>query len=148
MPKVKIHALLISLTVTAAATAPLSAGPAGRTIVASRTLQAALGQPLVHVQLSDKERVLTARPTPLDQLRGDGQETVRSFPAFLDTGSSAFVISRATAERFGIESVVDATYREVGLHGSISLGVSQPYGVALADFHGQASDPDEFRKIR
>ncbi len=105
-------------------------------VVVEGTLEAALGQPMVQVRLSDGRRVLTGRSTELEQLLGEADEVVRSFPAFLDTGAGSFVISRSTAERFGVEAAPDAVYIEVGLHGEVEMGVSRPYSVALAGSDG------------
>ncbi|MHC4129259.1 MAG: aspartyl protease family protein [Planctomycetota bacterium] len=121
-----------------------AAGPA-QEIVVAHTLEAALGQPLVHVQFRDGKRVLTARPTDLQRLMGDDRGVVRSFTAHLDTGSSGLVISRATASRFGLEAVPDAAFHEVGLHGAVRMGISRPYAVALGDFSGvRSEEPEEF----
>lgn len=104
--------------------------------VVEGTLEAALGQPMVQVRLVDGRRVLTGRSSELERLLGQEDEVVRSFPAFLDTGAGSFVISRATAQRFGVEAMPDAVYHEVGLHGEVQMGVSRPYSVALAGSDG------------
>jgi hypothetical protein len=49
----------------------VGAGKPPKTIVVAGTLEAAVGQPLVHVQLKDGKRVLTAQPTELERLLGD-----------------------------------------------------------------------------
>ncbi|MHC4217459.1 MAG: aspartyl protease family protein [Planctomycetota bacterium] len=121
------------------------AGKPTRTVVVTGTLEAALGQPLVHVQLKDGKRVLTARPTELDRLLGRPDGDVRSFTAFLDTGSSAFVLSKSTADRFGLEAVPEAAFHEFGLHGAVRMGVSRPCAVGLGDFSGVPTEtPSEF----
>jgi hypothetical protein len=139
-------AALVVLLASAVATPPrVTAAPPRKTVVVEGTLEAAVGQPMVHVQLSDGKRALSAQPTELERLLGDAPREAWSFPAYLDTGSSAFVISKSTAARFGVEPVPDAIYHEVGLHGAVQMGVSCPYRVALGDDTGVASElPDEF----
>src|SRR5688572_4857550 len=74
-------------------------------LVIENTLEAALGQPRVRVELSTKDGPLSAKPAgdpALRELLGDDRTVERSFPAFLDTGASGHVISKSTADRFGI----------------------------------------------
>jgi hypothetical protein len=141
-------ALAAALAGANAAPRPAMAAAPGEPVVVAGTLEAAVGQPLVHVQLRDGKRILTAAPTELERLLDDGAGEVRSFTAYLDTGSSAFVISRSTAARFGVEAVPGAVYHEVGLHGSVQMGVSRPYGVALGDYSGEPTEvPAEFLSV-
>ncbi|MCP3904394.1 MAG: hypothetical protein GY715_12260 [Planctomycetes bacterium] len=120
----------------------------GREVVVTGTLEAATGQPMVHLRISDRERVLTAKPGALQELLGD-DAIMRSLPAYLDTGASGYVISSETAARFGIARDEDSVYHEVGLHGEVPMGVSRPYALAVA---GVAGDPahaaGEFRELR
>jgi hypothetical protein len=126
----------------------VGAGKPPTTIVVAGTLEAAVGQPLVHVQVKDGKRVLTARRTELERLLGDAEGFAWSFTAHLDTGSSSYVISKSTAARFGIEAVEDAAYHEVGLHGVVRMGVSRPYSLSLGDFGGAPSEePEEFLNV-
>ncbi|MHC4825260.1 MAG: aspartyl protease family protein [Planctomycetota bacterium] len=131
-----------------ACVALVGAGKPPKTIVVAGTLEAAVGQPLVHVQVKDGKRVLTARRTELERILGDAEGHAWSFPAYLDTGSSSYVISKSTAARFGIEAVENAVYQEVGLHGAVQMGVSRPYSVALGDFSGDRTEaPEEFLNV-
>jgi hypothetical protein len=124
------------------------AGKPPKTIVVAGTLEAAVGQPLVHVQVKDGKRVLTARRTELERLLGDAEGAAWSFTAHLDTGSSSYVISKSTASRFGIEAVESAVYQEVGLHGAVQMGVSRPYSLSLGDFGGALSEePQDFLNV-
>jgi hypothetical protein len=114
-------------------------------IVIENTLEATLAQPRVRVQLSDKGGPLTGKPADdagLRELLGDEQTVDRSFIAFLDTGASGHVISKSTAERFGVTSRENAIYHEVGLHGETQVGVSMPYQLGLAGVDGQTVDDD------
>ena len=106
-------------------------------IVIDGTQEAALGQPRVHVQLGGAGAALKGKPepSPLDP-DPETDRPVRSFIAFLDTGASGYLISKSTAERFGVKAEPDAIYHEVGLHGATQVGVSTPYTLALADFSG------------
>ena len=134
-------------------------------IVIERTLEAAPGYPRVHVQLLRHNEPITGRGAALgglDALQGLGDmndldamlddllapqdQRVDSFPAFLDTGASGYVVSKSTAERFGLERVAGSRYHEVGLDGEIVLDVSEPYDTALADSTGRLRDtPGAFR---
>jgi hypothetical protein len=126
----------------------VGAGRPPKTLVVAGTLEAAVGQPLVHVQVKDGQRVLTARPTELERLLGDAGGAAWSFTAHLDTGSSSYVISKDTAARFGLEAVEDAAYHEVGLHGAVRMGVSRPYSLSLGDFGGALTEePVEFLNV-
>jgi len=119
-----------------------------RTTIVTGTLEAAIGQPMVHVQLRDGKRVLTGKPTELAGLLGGDDRPARSFPAYLDTGAGGFVISGATAERFGIAAVAGAEYMEVGLHGDVAMGVSAVYQLGLAGVAGDLTHPDgEFTTV-
>ena len=67
---------LAMVAVQAVAAAAL-AGATDTVIVVEGTLETSLGQPMVHVQLSDGRRVLTGRATELEQLLGEADEIVR-----------------------------------------------------------------------
>ena len=137
---------ILALLIVAVAV-PALAAPPKKQVVVERTLETAIGQPMVHVQLRQGNRVLTGQATELERLMGHDDVT-RSFPAFLDTGASAFVISGSTTRRFGIEATPDAVYHEVGLHGDVPMGVSRVYQVALADYIDPALGPGEFAVVR
>jgi len=126
---------------------PALAAPPKKSVVVERTLETAIGLPMVYVQLRQGNRVLTGLATELERLMGHDNVT-RSFPAFLDTGASAFVISSSTARRFGIEATSDAVYHEVGLHGDVPMGVSRVYRLGLADYIDPALGPGEFTIVR
>jgi len=106
------------------------------------TLQAAVAQPQIYVQLSENQRVLEGKSAlaeldlGLEDIVGHGG-IEKSFIAFLDTGASAYVISRSTASRFGIATQPDAVFHEVGLHGETPMDVSRPYTLALAEVSGK-----------
>jgi len=140
------------------ATRPAAASNRASTIIIEGTLEAAMGQPRIHVQLSDDKGVLSGKPLPAipglgdlgAALDGDRPTRDRSFIAYLDTGASGYVICKSTAERFGIQAQKDAAYHEVGLHGATLLGVSVPYNIALADSSGDADErpPAKFDPIQ
>jgi hypothetical protein len=139
----KRSAMLIAPMLTALAT--VSAGPQTaqrtpqaqtRVIAVEQTLEAALGQPRVHVRLANKKAPLTGDPAM--PLLDDGR--AHSFLAYLDTGASGYVISKTTAQRFGVQAQPEAVYNEVGLHGDTKVGVSQPYEVALAGATGELDE--------
>lgn len=112
-------------------------------VIIENTLEAALGQPRVWAQLRSEDGPLTAKPSgdpALRELLGDDRTVERAFLAFLDTGASGHVISKATAERFGIAARENAVYHEVGLHGETQVGVSVPYDLAIAGTSGDTND--------
>src|SRR5262249_44095141 len=111
-------------------------------IVIDGTLEASMDYARVEVRLRDGERTLSAESIDVlglqnirdindlnDMLDGKQKKKARDekFVAFLDTGASANVLSKATAARFGVEAVDGAVYHEVGLHGQTAMGVSKPY---------------------
>ena len=132
-------------------------------VVIEGTLQAVPGYPRVHVQLRRNGQVVTGEPAQLGGLGGlqglgdllqrqggrDAQPArARSFTAFLDTGASAYVISKSTADRFGLARIPNALYHETGLHGQIPMHVSRPYTVALSGTSGRIADePADFRVV-
>src|SRR5262245_16594691 len=63
------------------------------------TLEAALGQPRIVVQVSDGSHILAGEPGPLDM----NESRPTSFLAYLDTGASGHMLSKSTARRFGIK---------------------------------------------
>jgi hypothetical protein len=137
---------LVMLVLVAGAVVGAAAPPAPRatrTIVVEGTLAATMSPPRVHVQLRRGERILTAEPGLLD-----GFERVRSFPAYLDTGSSGHVLSRSTAGRFGVEADGESVYHEVGLHGETTVGVSVPLSFGLAGWDGDAAPPDRLPVVQ
>lgn len=67
------------------------------------------------------------------------------FPAILDTGASAYVLSPATVKRFNLEVIENAVYHEVGLHGQTPMGVTGQYALALGGSDGTiATKPGKF----
>ncbi|MEO1481297.1 MAG: retropepsin-like aspartic protease [Myxococcota bacterium] len=122
-------------------------GPAvgAKTVVVANTLEAALGHPKVQVQLRNGAHVLSG-PAPSSLLRRGAHpaQPSRSFPAYLDTGASASVLTEQTLIGFGGEVDRHGVYHEFGLHGEIEMGVSLPYGVALA---APGTSAEEFRVL-
>jgi hypothetical protein len=147
-----------------AATAPATP-PAnlGASIVITGTLEAAMEYPRVEVQVRLKDRVLTGQSTGAGLLRsikdladlvrlleGKAQDAMpdQSFSAILDTGASAHVLSRATAERFGVEAVPGAVYHETGLHGETPMGVSLPYSLSISGTDGDGAPTGGFHLLQ
>lgn len=99
-------------------------------VVMPRTLEAALSQPRVRVQLRDGHCILEGRPVGSSLgLEGLLPQEGPSlwFEAYLDTGASSLVVSAATAQQFTIQSEPGAVYHEVGLHGPNPMQVSRRY---------------------
>lgn len=132
-----------------AATQPLGTAPMvidGQAVVIIGTLQASMDYPRVNVQIRKGDKVVTGEGTGMSGLKGlrdladldklmngaGGGKPDESYQAFLDTGASAHVISKSTAERFKIEAAPNAVYHEVGLHGETAMGVSTPYALSIA----------------
>jgi hypothetical protein len=93
---------------------------------------AALDQPQIHALLQ--------RPGSSQPLSGsDGfGGTVFDIQAFLDTGTSGFVLSQETAQGLGIASETvngqNATYSDVGVVGNENFDISEPLNLSLAPF--------------
>lgn len=122
--------LVACLLATGAATSSLvQAGGARREVAVQASGQAALSQPMVTFQLRDPRsgKALAAQSDGLEDLLGGV-----TLLAILDTGASAHVLSRATAERYGVSSEPGARYVEVGMTGEITMAVSRPYDLALS----------------
>lgn len=145
---------------TAPATLPANVGTS---IVITGTLEAAMEYPRVEVQVRQKDRVLTGTPTGAGLLRniknladldrlldGKTQDATpdQSFTAILDTGASAHVLSKTTAERFGVEAVPGAVYHETGLHGETPMGVSRPYALSISGTDGDGAPAGGFRLVQ
>src|SRR5262245_28402628 len=108
----------------------------GRSVIAiDHTLQAALGQPRVWVQVSCGD----------DPIHVEDDPTTRSFLAYLDTGASGYVVGAKTAERFKLATIQGAIYNEVGLHGPTAVEVTQPYTISLS---GGTGEHDEVLRPR
>jgi hypothetical protein len=119
--------------------------PAKSTVITiDGTLEAALGQPQVQVQVMDGSRILTAEPelTALEDARSS------SFTAFLDTGAGGLVLSKATARRFGIVRRDGAEFHEVGLHGETTVDVSAPLQLYLSQQTIDYGPIDGHRKLK
>lgn len=118
----------------------------GNAVYIDNTLEAAVGQPRIHVRISRNGRPLqSANPLQgldlgLEDLLGAAAGPQTSFIAYLDTGASAYVLSESAANRFDITIDDNAIYHEVGLHGETPMGVTQPYELALADSNGLLND--------
>jgi len=139
---------LLTVATTLLVVAVAGAADRVREVVVTGTLEAATGQPMVHLRVSERGRVLTARPGALQELLGD-DAVMRSLPAYLDTGASGYVISAETAARFGIARDEDSVYHEVGLHGEVAMGVSRAYTLEIAGVDGDPTHAaGEFRELR
>ena len=139
------------------------AGPTTRTVRVGRTLEAVPGYPRVHAQLRKNGQAITGAPmklstlqslqqlgdlSDLDKMLETAQGPAQSFRAFLDTGASAYVISKTTAERFDIRKAPNAVYHETGLHGETPMNVSAPYTLALAGSSGKLmGTPGKFHVV-
>ncbi|MCX5659795.1 MAG: aspartyl protease family protein [Planctomycetota bacterium] len=136
----------------------LTDGPA---VIILGTLQASMDYPRVTVQIRKGDKVVTGASTgmpsfkalrdlgDLDKLMngGGGDKPDETFQAFLDTGASAHVISKSTAERFKIEATPNAAYHEVGLHGETEMGVSTPYALSIAGMGKADAGPPPFMPV-
>lgn len=93
---------------------------------------AALDQPQIHALLEQP-----GTNQPISAPDGFGG-TVFDIQAFLDTGTSGFVLSQETAQGLGIASETvngqNATYSDVGVAGTEDFDISQPLNLALAPF--------------
>ncbi len=120
------------------------------TTVIERTGEVSLTQPRVFVQLKRGQRILEGEGVVLEgfeeiELHEAG---ATSFAAFLDTGAGAYVISRTTAQRFGIITDPDSVYMDVGLHGDTAMTVSEPYTLSLSGTDGTMDDvPTTFELV-
>ena len=122
--------LVACLLAMSAAASPLAqAGWARREITVQASGQAALMQPMVTFQLRDRRsgKPLDPQPDGLEDLLGGVAPL-----AILDTGASAHVVSRTTAERYGVGAEHGARYVEVGMNGEVAMAVSRPYDLALS----------------
>jgi hypothetical protein len=138
-------ALIVALSTADAASAPQTADET-KSILVTGTEEAALGQPRVRVQLRQGDRILTGDapllPENLDDLGSGRREAF--ITAYLDTGASGCVLSKATARRFGVEHERDAAFHEIGLHGEsvvdISVALDVFAAIAEADKKQQAAE--------
>ncbi len=125
------------------------------------TLEASLDYPRVQVQLKQGDTPLTGENTgtvnmsaiqdinDLNKILDGKHRQARDdkFTAFFDTGASASVISKSTAERFGIQPVPDAVYHEVGLHGQTAMSVSKPYALLIRGITGLSEPNGDFQTV-
>ena len=143
------HPLIIATAVLFVAwsmSAVVMAGP--RIIVAGPTLEASPAYLRIEARLIDD----TDKPlhgdaakisdipglqdfADIDEMLNPGGEST-SFSAFLDTGASANVLSRSTADRFGVQRVQGGVYHETGLHGQTAMDVSLPYRLHIGEATG------------
>jgi hypothetical protein len=79
--------------------------------------------------------------------RRAGEDLLDDVPALgvLDTGASSFVLSTATAERFGVAAEPGARFVETGMTGEHAMAVSRPVGLAVLGGGGQARAPSQRR---
>jgi|GEM_PF-5638058 len=154
--RVQIILFLLALSLMPGVATSIScAQAAAQVITIDETLEAATGYLRIHTQITQSGKVLDAAPAQslLDQHGlGDlleaygvgGSQTSggrsTSFMAFLDTGASAVVFSKDTAERFNLQQEQGAVYHEFGLHGESPMMVSKPYGLSIAGASGTVAD--------
>lgn len=118
-------------------------------IIVRGTQEAALGQPRIIVQLRDGKRILTgeAQPSLDDPLALGDARRASSFQAYLDTGASGCVLSKATAERFSVEHERDAAFHEVGLGGESVVDVAAPLDLCVRNEKPSKTNPDAFTRV-
>jgi len=116
----------------------------GTIITVSETGQAALAQPKIMFELRDAKTGAPLRKSQddLTELLGEPQPL-----AFLDTGASSFIISKTTAERFGLRTDDAGRFVETGMSGDHAMEVSIPYTLALTH-HPLAMTDDPGRDPR
>lgn len=108
---------------------------------------AALDQPQIHALL---ERPGDTQPISADDGFGG---TTFDIQAFLDTGTSGFILSQETAQGLGINSQVvngqNATYSDYGVAGSEDFDISEPLNISLAPFSPTADvdNPADFQTV-
>ncbi len=134
---------------------------ASGSVLITGTLEASLDYPRVQVQLRQGDAALTGENAGTVNMGAiqdindlnkilDGkhkQERADNFNAFFDTGASASVISKATAQRFGIQAVEGAVYHEVGLHGQTAMNVSKPYTLLIRGITGLTEPNGEYKMV-
>lgn len=134
--------------------------PSGSVLITG-TLEASLDYPRVQVRLLQGQTPLTGENAGTVNIGAiqdindlnrilDGkhkQERDDKFTAFFDTGASASVISKATAQRFVIQAVEGAVYHEVGLHGQTAMSVSKPYTLLIRGISGLSEPNGDFRTV-
>jgi hypothetical protein len=93
---------------------------------------AAFDQPQIHAAIS---RPGSTQPLSADDGFGG---TTFDVQAFLDTGTSGFVLSQETAQGLGIQSEQvngqNATYSDFGVVGAEDFDISEPLNISLAPF--------------
>lgn len=116
-------------------------------MVISGVQPAAFDQPQIHAAIS--------RPgstQPLSASDGFGGTTF-DVQAFLDTGTSGFVLSQETAQGLGINSEQvngqNATYYDFGVVGAEDFNISEPLNISLAPFQPNADvdNPSDWQTV-
>ncbi len=113
----------------------LAAPAAARDLELPATGEAASAQPMVVLTLGDGRGAKTSGD--------DLDDLLAAMPAvaILDTGASGYVLSAATAARFGVEAERGSRYVEAGMSGDHALTVSRPIALGIADF--EPGDDDD-----
>lgn len=116
-------------------------------IVIEGVQPAALDQPQIHALL---ERPGTSQPLSADDGFGG---TTFDIQAFLDTGTSSFILSQETAQGLGVQSEAvngqNATYTDFGINGGEDFDISEPLNIALAPFtpNADVDNPADWQTV-
>lgn len=107
-----------------------------RDVQLAATGEAATAQPMVVLSFGD------AKPAARKRSGDDVSDLLEGIPAIaiLDTGASGYVLSAATAARFGVEPERGARYVEAGMSGDHMLGVSRPVTIGVTSFEPEVED--------
>jgi hypothetical protein len=144
--------LLLALSGTIASAAQPTSAPELRVVVPDTGL-AAVGYPRVFVRLFEEGRpkigaaaspVLqgwqTARRSWADLNLAELEQPQTWYTAMLDTGASVHLVTRATAQRFGIATMPGFFYVNEGGFSNLETALSYPYSLALAGSHGNLGE--------
>lgn len=131
-----VLALMLLVSLPAMAQPPATAtATQPKVVVLPPTFEGSMGQPKILVRLSLDGKPLVGQSQlaglGLNDMFGPGEMSEDTFGAYLDTGASAIVLSKETADRFGIVAEPEAVYHEAGLHGQTPMLVSSPFDLAI-----------------
>jgi hypothetical protein len=137
-PRLALVATLLASMAALGFTAPVE----GRDVLLAATGEAATAQPMVVLSFGD------AKPHPKKRSGDDLGDLLEGMPAvaILDTGASGYVLSAATAARFGIEPERGARYVEAGMSGDHTLGVSRPVAIGVTSFEPEVEEAPRRRR--
>lgn len=116
-------------------------------IVIQGVQPAALDQPQIHALL---QRPGTSQPISASDGFGG---TTFDIQAFLDTGTSGFILSQETAQGLGVQSETvngqNATYTDFGINGGEDFDISEPLKIALAPFtpNADVDNPADWQTV-